>query len=108
MTKIVIIKDEKGEILSFEANGHASSLGAGRDIYCAAVSAIIQTAVIGLEECAGLKTAYECRDGYLYCELPKGAAGNIRAAAITQTMLLGLKAFQRENKGYLKIIEEVR
>ena len=78
------------------------------DIYCAAVSAIIQTAVIGLEECAGLKTAYECRDGYLYCELPKGAAGNIRAAAITQTMLLGLKAFQRENKGYLKIIEEVR
>ena len=28
--------------------------------------------------------------------------------AITQTMLLGLKAFDEENKGYLKINEEVR
>ncbi len=108
MTKIAITKNERGDIISFEAKGHASGLGTGRDIYCAAISAIIQTAVIGLTECAEIKIALECKEGYLYCELPKGAAGDIKASAITQTMLLGLKAFDEENKGYLKIIEEVR
>ena len=71
-------------------------------------TAIIQTAVIGLTECAEIKIALECKEGYLYCELPKEAAGDIKASAITQTMLLGLQAFDEENKGYLKIIEEVR
>lgn len=108
MTKIVITKNQLGDIISFEAKGHASRLGAGRDIYCAAISAIIQTAVIGLNECAGINIRLECREGYLYCILPKEAEGDIKASAITQTMLLGLRAFDEENKGYLKIIEEVR
>ena len=108
MTIVVIVRNPKGDIISFEAKGHASGLGAGRDIYCAAISAIIQTAVIGLEQYAGIETALECRDGYLYCGLPETAWEDISAKIITQTMLLGLKAFDEENKGYLKIVEEVR
>ncbi len=107
MTRITITKNTEGNIVAFEAKGHASKLGAGQDIYCAAISAILQTAVIGLNDYAGILTALEIREGYLYCALPEGKAADIKAETITSTMLMGLKAFDEENKGYIKIVEEV-
>lgn len=44
------------------------------DIVCAAISALTQAVVIGLNEVIGLQTALEIEDGYIYCMLPKAVS----------------------------------
>ena len=65
MTKIKLYKNPDGFICGFLASGHASSEQAGNNIYCAAVSAITQTAAIGLEEVAKVKTDIKMQSGKL-------------------------------------------
>ncbi len=106
MVRVVINKDRNGNIYAFCANGHAGGVY-GSDIHCAAISAIIQTAVIGLSDHAGLNLELDISDGHLECEFNKQDAAREDVKAITGTMLLGLRSFQKENKRYLKLIEEV-
>lgn len=106
MVKVVINKNRSGDIYAFCAHGHAGG-EYGTDIHCAAISAILQTAVIGLCDYAGIKAEVSVEDGYLECEISPQDAHSESARAITETMLLGLKAFRTENKRHIKLIEEV-
>ena len=106
MVRVVVNRDQKGNIYAFCAEGHAGGQY-GTDIHCAAISAIIQTAVIGLTDHAGIKVEFDISDGYLDCEFSTTDAAREDVKAITGTMLLGLRSFQKENKRYLKLIEEV-
>ena len=47
MTVITVLK-KHGRLVGFEAKGHSGYAEAGEDIVCAAVSAVMQTAVIGI------------------------------------------------------------
>ena len=109
MTKIKIFRNSSGAITGFSASGHTSEDGQqGSDIYCAAVSAITQTACIGLEEVAKVRLKLNMRSGYLSARLaPEEAAGEA-CRTILETMLLGLVSFDEANPGHIQIMEEVQ
>ena len=53
----IIVEKANGKILSVEASGHTGYAESGEDIVCAALSAIIQTAALGLTEVAKIASA---------------------------------------------------
>ena len=59
MTTVKVEKKE-GHIVSVTAKGHTGYAEEGMDIVCAALSAIIQTAVMGLEKVAKIKKFSFC------------------------------------------------
>jgi len=72
MITIEIVRNVNNEIVSFTLNGHAGYDVQGRDIVCAAVSAVTNMALIGLGEKLKLDLKFEKSDGgYLKVELPE-------------------------------------
>lgn len=71
MITIKITRNEENEIISFSLNGHAGYDESGKDIVCAAVSAVTNMTLIGLGEKLGLRLNVESSDGgYLKVTLP--------------------------------------
>lgn len=72
MITVKIVRNVNNEIVSFTLNGHAGYNVQGKDIVCAAVSAVTNMALIGLSEKLKLKLKFEKSDGgYLKVELPE-------------------------------------
>jgi len=96
MIRIDIRTDPEGLLWGFTVKGHAGYDEVGKDIVCAAVSAVVQTAVIGLQEVAGIDVEHTQKDGYLQCVLPDQLKEDEKKAAsiILQTMLAGLKSIK--------------
>jgi len=61
MIRIVVHRDEDGDTLTI--NGHANFAPHGKDIVCAAVSAIYQTAILGLAVVAKQYPSFVAFDG---------------------------------------------
>ena len=108
MTKVVFFKNKNGNFYGFEAKGHAGGGEAGFDIYCAAISAITQTACIGLEDVCKAKTSIKMRDGYLKATISDSDALNESCQVVFKTLNLGLQSFKEENPKYIQIFEEVQ
>lgn len=106
MTTVTIFRSS-GRLAGFEAEGHAGDAEAGENIVCAAISAITQTAVLGLGQYLGITGACEISDGYLYYMLPDDLSDEtIRdAETIIGTMALGLNSIAETNGDYISIIE---
>lgn len=95
-----------GIYTGFVVSGHANSAPHGQDIVCAAVSAIVQTTILGLRRYVGMTSAsaegvcfasitnYNSRDGYL------------AVAILMETMMAGLSAIDATHPGYLSFEEE--
>ena len=72
MITINVERNVNNEIVSFSLNGHAGYDVEGKDIVCAAVSAVTNMALIGLNEKLKINLNFEKSDGgYLKVELPK-------------------------------------
>lgn len=82
----------------YRVSGHAGAAPYGEDIVCAAVSALAQTTLIGLEEHLGLKPRVTLDDdGLLDVTLPSIPDGRLKqgSADLIETMLLGLESLAR-------------
>lgn len=55
--------------LGFESAGHSGSAEAGQDIICAAISAVLQGALLGLVHYLPQGFDYTLESGYLHCRL---------------------------------------
>ena len=108
MTKVVFFKNKAGNFFGFEAKGHADGGEAGFDIYCAAISALTQTACIGLEDVCKVNTSIKMRDGYLMATISHKDAENENCQTVFKTLNLGLQSFKMENPKYIQIFEEVQ
>ena len=85
MITIKIVRNVNNEIISFTLNGHAGYDVQGKDIVCAAVSAVTNMALIGLLEKLKLNLKVEKSDGgYLKIELPE----DINSADMTVAQFL--------------------
>ena len=64
---------QDGKFVGVECEGHAGYADEGEDIVCAALSSVIQTAVLGIIRVVGLNIGYETDEkrGYLKAILPK-------------------------------------
>lgn len=91
-------------IAGLTVEGHAGYADKGEDIVCAGVSALAETAVIGLRQVAGVKPAVTRQDGYLDLRLPAGTPEPTAAAAQTvlQTIIAGLRDLARSYPEYVE------
>ncbi|HOO22194.1 MAG TPA: ribosomal-processing cysteine protease Prp [Clostridia bacterium] len=109
MIGITVTKGSEG-IECVEIKGHAGYAKYGKDIVCSAVSAIAQTALMGLMEISAKKVDFVKDDetGYLKFCAPKAESETerIKQQAILETMVLGLKDIQKGYKAFVKV--EVR
>jgi uncharacterized protein YsxB (DUF464 family) len=94
MVRVRMVRAPDGSIEGFSIVGHAGAGVRGQDVVCAGVSAIAQTAVLGLEQRLGLAPQVEAGEGRLTVRLAPGidAAQRLRAQDILETMWLGLCA----------------
>jgi len=106
MTTVEFYMSEQG-ICGFEIRDHTGYADHGQDIVCAAISALSQTAVMGLQDVVGVDCSVEIRDAFLACHLPKAIAPESweRSQIVLRTLLVGLTAIQAEYPNYLKIRE---
>lgn len=93
-----ITRAEDGTISAFEVTGHAGHAPKGRDVVCAAVSVLAQTAALGLEGRLGIAAVVAADAGRFSCLLPPDLPIQAcsRAQDILETMCMGLAAIERE------------
>ncbi len=105
MIRVRFVLDKDERIASFYVKGHAQSAKHGKDIVCAAVSAVAQTAIIGLEEYVHIIPAVRQEPGDLSCFLPDEVAAEQKQAseAILRTCYLGLLAIKESHPRYLTV-----
>lgn len=104
MIKVKLSLGPGNRIKKFSITGHAYFSEYGSDIVCSAVSAVAQTAVIGLQHYFGEAVKVEQQEGRLVCEIPElKPEADIPAQAILKTMYWGLKAIKGEYAGHLHL-----
>ena len=109
MTKITVIKNKDGDICGFVSCGHTDDESVeGEDIYCAYISALTQTACIGLDDVAFAKPEIKTDDGFISAFVKDEYANKMECRTIFRTLVLGLKAFDEAYPGYIQIFEEVQ
>ena len=102
------IKIKNKYIVSVECSEHTGFADYGKDIVCAGVSSITQTAVLGIKELTNQKHKYvvDEKSGYLKLEMidiDESSADFKNAQVILNTMLLGVKNLQKQYPKYIKL-----
>ncbi|MFH1096267.1 MAG: ribosomal-processing cysteine protease Prp [Candidatus Desantisbacteria bacterium] len=103
MITITIVRDDSQKIIEFCVTGHADYTNKGDDIVCAAVSAVVQTAVEGLKKYLPEGIHVKKEKGILHLSIIKGE--NVQESSIIlETMLLGLKRIEENYQEYIRIV----
>lgn len=107
MTEARIRRAPDGSVIEIRVKGHAGYAEHGEDIVCAAVSALAQTALIGLEKVARHPFESKIADGYLVCRLMPGGSPEsaAMAQAILQTTVLGLQDIAKDYHQFVRVTE---
>ena len=106
MIEIELYENKKNKrIVELIISGHSGYANAGSDIVCAAVSAIIQSAVLGIMNITGVTEGLIRKDGYMKYTVPKdfGQDINEKVDVILETMFLGLDNLREEYSQYISI-----
>ena len=106
MTNIKIIRENEN-IIGVECSGHTGFADYGRDIVCAGVSCIVQTAVLGIQKLTDIncKVVTDKKTGYLKLEIndiEKTKSLN-DTQIILKTMLCGLEDLQKQYPKNIKL-----
>lgn len=107
MINIKVVRDEEGFIWEFTVSGHAGFDEHGKDIVCAAVSAIGYNALNALNQIVGIKN-YAQKDGYLKCIVPKELSEEKKhdTRIILETIILGFKQIALSYKDYVLVLDK--
>jgi len=100
----VTVTRENGNPVGFTVTGHANMGVYGEDLVCAAVSAIVQTAILGITEICHIQAGVSIAEGQTTCILSKDTnPEEIRRAGIVfDTMIAGLRSIQASYPKTLK------
>lgn len=103
MVRVTVLR-ERGIPVGFELAGHAGQGAYGEDIVCAGISAIAETALMGITDVLHLDAAWSQEEGALRCELSRDTAGEDleKAAVVFNTMIAGLRSIQEAYPKSLK------
>jgi uncharacterized protein YsxB (DUF464 family) len=101
-----------GALTGYRAQGHTGYAEAGEDIVCAAVSALTQTTLNGLQNVLKAPVMFEIDDEAALLEArltPQATEAQVEAAQLLlETLLEGLRAIERSYPRNVRIIEERR
>lgn len=93
-----VFRRRQGRWAGFTISGHAGLAESGRDIVCAAVSALSQGTVMGLQEAVGVDVEPEIteEDGFLSCYLPDGLDERQQygAQVLLETLYISLRSIE--------------
>lgn len=103
MVKVTVFT-RRGKSAGFLLKGHAEQGAYGEDIVCAGISAITQTAILGITEVLKVKAEVSLREGYALCLLSEdvSGAGLEKAQVVLDTMEAGLQSIAQ---GYPKALK---
>ncbi len=96
-------------MVGFHAQGHAEFAEPGSDIVCSAVSALTQTAALGLTDLLHLEVALSIDpDGEMHCVLGQDCSEEQceKADIILATLYLGLHSIQETYGECLKVTKK--
>ena len=107
MITVRVGRAEDGSVVSLETEGQAGFAEPGEDIVCAGVTALVVTALIGLKRVAGHPHEGRARSGKAWCRLLPGGTpeSRLKAQAILETTVLGLKDIAKDYKDYVRVTE---
>ena len=103
MVRVTVLR-ERGIPVGFELTGHAEQGAYGEDIVCAGISAITETALLGVTDVLKLDAAWTHEEGHMRCELSRETSPEdmAKAAIVFNTMIAGLTSLQRAYPKSLK------
>ena len=90
MLTVTFRRDSLNRLSSFFASGHADAADYGEDVVCAAVSAVLQAARLGLEAHARVDLAAHQAPGELSIAIPSGDRDREAVRAIVATAELSV------------------
>ena len=101
MIKIKISKTDT-KFNSLEVKGHANSAEYGKDLVCAATSAVVIGGINNIENPKGFEI--EVKSGYVKLEAIEEVSAH--DAIVIETIICGLKTIQEENNDFITIKAE--
>ncbi|NLY67611.1 MAG: ribosomal-processing cysteine protease Prp [Tissierellia bacterium] len=113
MTKVTIYKNDKGYILRYKVLGHSGYDVKGKDIVCAAVSCLSQTALIALVEVLNIREEdidyFIDEDmGLLDVKIPQNMPSEKleKINIVLRTFEVGIKSIIESYPGYVTLLYE--
>ena len=103
MTTITLLY-HAGVLTGIQSRGHSGFAARGQDIVCAAVSTLMQSLVLGLEDVAhlqGLEVEMDERIPVIRAVWP--SSEQERISLLTETTARSLEEIARENPGHIKL-----
>jgi uncharacterized protein YsxB (DUF464 family) len=98
----ISIRRSAGRIVAITVSGHAGYAARGRDIVCAAASALVLSAAHGIAtHCKSPTTVVDDGDGDYRLTIPRG--GNASAQVVLESAVSGLRAISRSYPGSLRV-----
>ncbi|MGJ0848178.1 ribosomal-processing cysteine protease Prp [Tissierella praeacuta] len=95
MIEVKLYKNDMGNYHRYEVEGHAGYAEYGKDIVCAGVSAITQSALLTLERiCINARSGYDEKRNYLYVTVPFYQITRKEVQAIFSLLELGIKSIE--------------
>lgn len=108
MIRVVVERDAAGRIVAVQIDGHAGYAEPGRDIVCAAVSAISIGMVNAVETVLGVRLPAEVKeDGFLRCRMPVVGDEGLRERVqlLLEAMVAALRSVESEYGRYVRVTE---
>ena len=103
MISIEIITNENGLITGYRVTGHSGTAKRGQDIVCAGVSALTQSALLGIMEHLHRTVDYDIASGNLDMRLMEPP--DDCSEAILRTMYMGLAEIEKISPKSIQIQE---
>lgn len=108
LVEVRIARAADGTISGFRVRGHSGLAPRGADVVCAGVSALVQTAALGLQERLGVAADITAADGEFACRLELDLRPELalRAQDVLETMCLGLREIAAQSPRQVRLREE--
>ena len=106
MVEVRIRQDSRHRLSSFSVKGHADYAKGGTDVVCAAVSAVLQAAWLGLEEVAKVEITATRRRGRLELAWPESVRSDPRVDAIVTTAARSVERIAGQFPTHVRVLHE--
>ncbi len=106
MLEVRFRRDSHDRLSSVFSTGHAGQGEPGEDVACAAVSALLQAAWVGLTDVAHVAVTGHRRSGDLLMRWPEDVRHRDDVRAIVATAELAIEQIAKQHRGAIRYVRE--
>jgi uncharacterized protein len=103
---VTFTRDSHNRLSSVFAQGHADTADHGEDVVCAAVSAIVQAARLGLQAYAGVTLEVRQESGDFWMRWPETNRDDEAVRAIVTTAELSIEQIARQYPAHVRLLRQ--